>query len=210
VLRTTEAVWSTGSELIAGQNNWVIAGSSNIPSEWTGTITGTDPGFVDAASSDFHLAMASPAVDQGASSLSGPPGYDFPSPLATPAYHPPLHAIEAPGAAVPRPVVGTIDIGAYEYGVGSGGIGGSAGASSGGTSSGGTSSGGTSSGGSGNASSGGSGNASTGGGMKSSDSGNDSGCGCEVPGSRGSGSPIGLLIAAFAFGACSRTRRRRR
>jgi hypothetical protein len=32
----------------------------------TGGLVGVDPGFVDAASSDYHLGMGSPAIGAGA------------------------------------------------------------------------------------------------------------------------------------------------
>ncbi len=175
LVRTVEANWTTGSALFAGSNNWVKTGSTNEPSDWTGTITGDDPGFVDFASLDVHALATSPLVDQGASSLSGPPGYDFPSPLFPPGFEPPLHAAIAPGQAIARGTVGAIDIGAYEYGSstrGSGGGGGTAGSSTGGSSTGGSSTGGSSTGGS---SSGGT----SGSGAKDSSS-DDGGCGCRT------------------------------
>jgi hypothetical protein len=132
VLRTTEASWSSGSSQIAGSKNWVKTGSTNLPSQWTGTLMGADPGFVDQASLDIQLAAGSSVIDQGAGTMNGPPGYAFPLPLAVPLYHPPLHALLAPGSAEARPVAGANDPGAYEYGATSGSGGAGAGGDAGG------------------------------------------------------------------------------
>jgi hypothetical protein len=198
LVRTTEAVWSTGSALIAGSNNWVITGSSNAPTEWTGTVTGADPGFAAYASYDLTPTASSPLVDAGASSTSGPPGHDFPSPLAAPTSEPPKHQLEALGAAKARASVGTIDIGAYEYGTPSGGSGGSGGGASGGTA--GNATGGSATGGTG-------GTAPGTGGAKASGSGDDGGCGCRAN-SSGCGGGLGLL-SLLALGALYRRARRR-
>ena len=40
--------------MVGGDRNWVTTGSTNVPPEWTGTMTGTDPGFVDAAALDLR------------------------------------------------------------------------------------------------------------------------------------------------------------
>ena len=132
LVRTTEANWSTGSALIAGSNNWVATGASNVPAEWVGTLQGAEPGLIDLPGNDPRPLPGSPLIDAGATTTAGPPGYPFPSPLGAPAFHPPLGAIEATNTAQARPQVGSLDIGAYEYGTGSpGGSGGSAGTSGG-------------------------------------------------------------------------------
>jgi hypothetical protein len=116
ILRTAEADWTTGSAQIAGQKNWVTTGST-VPTQWTGTLLGTNPGFL--AANDYRLADTSPLRDQGTTSApGGPPGFPFPGPLYPPAFVPPLHAQSS--SATARPVVGTIDIGAYEHGGGGG------------------------------------------------------------------------------------------
>lgn len=114
IVRTTEADWSTGVELIAGSNNWIVSGSSDIPSQWMGTVVGNDPGFMDYSNSDPRPDVGSTLLDAGSSVLSGPPGYSFPSPLFPPVKHPPLYQIEDFGSAQARPSNSTIDIGAYE------------------------------------------------------------------------------------------------
>jgi len=115
IVRDVEATWTSGPQ-IAGTNNWVFTGSSFVPSQWTGTITATNPGFTDAVSNDYSPTATSALVSAGATTTSGPTGFAFPSPLANPLFHPPRRALLAPGAAAARPTEGTIDIGAYERG----------------------------------------------------------------------------------------------
>jgi hypothetical protein len=116
IMRTVDANWTTGSEVIAGSNNWVQTGSTNLPSQWTGTLTGADPGFADLASGDLRPAAGSPLIDHGNDAPQDPPGYPFPAPLFPPAFQPPLHALETPGEAAVRVIDGPIDVGAFEYG----------------------------------------------------------------------------------------------
>ncbi len=113
--RTVEAVWADG-EIIVGTNNWVENGASNVPTDWTGTIMGDDPGFVDLATFNVQPVETSPLVNAGNPSTSSPAGHEIPNPLAVPLYMPPLHGPLAPSTASPRPATDTIDIGAYEYG----------------------------------------------------------------------------------------------
>ena len=120
VFRDAEAAWVSG-QLIGGSNNWLQSGAMDIPSQWTGTVTGASPGL---STDDFPQA-GSPVIDAGDPSPQPIPGHAVSNTLAAPLFHPPVHALEALGAAVARPVVGTIDIGAYEYGMGSMGTGGS-------------------------------------------------------------------------------------
>jgi len=53
-MSTGEAIWSAG-EQIAGSNNWVMSGSTNIPTQWTGTLSGSDPLFTNAAGGDYSM-----------------------------------------------------------------------------------------------------------------------------------------------------------
>jgi MYXO-CTERM domain-containing protein len=126
IVRMVEANWSTGSPLIAGSNNWISSGASNLPAQWTGTLEQTSPGLIDLHGNDPRPAAGSPLIDAGATTTSGPPGYPFPLPLGAPAFLPPLHAVEPVGTALARPQVGTIDIGAFEYGASTGAGGSSA------------------------------------------------------------------------------------
>jgi hypothetical protein len=115
ILRTAEAVWKSGPQ-IAGSNNWVTTGSSS-PAQWTGTLTGSSPGFTNAAGGDYSPAAGSPLLDAGNDVLSGPSGYPFPDPLFPPAFQPP-GTPGVFGSPNPRPVDQRIDIGAYERGSG--------------------------------------------------------------------------------------------
>jgi len=114
LLREVEAEWVRG-RLVSGTNNWVSTGSTNVPTEWTGTLMGADPGLVEiddlAALDPGPASMSSAVVDNG---LAPPPAFataPFPSPLDVPTTSP-LHA----AGSLPRALVGTIDRGAYEFG----------------------------------------------------------------------------------------------
>jgi hypothetical protein len=120
IMRTVEALWTTGAEVIAGEDNWVQTGSTQVPSEWTGTITGGDPGFADLTGGNVRPASGSPLYNTGTDSPSGPPGFSFPSPGFPPAFEPPDGRLIQPGTAVPRVGNGVIDIGAFEYDAASG------------------------------------------------------------------------------------------
>ncbi len=114
IMRTAEANWSTGSELIAGANNWVRSGALNVPSQWTRTLSGADPGFANLAGGDLRPAAGSPLIDAATADPPSPPGFPFPSPLFPPAWHPPAGTPLPPGGALPRPDAGALDIGAFE------------------------------------------------------------------------------------------------
>jgi len=115
--RDVEAEWAAGTELIAGSNNWVPTSAINVPSQWTGTVSGTDPGFIDpAGTGDLRPGAGSPLVNAGTGAPSGPPGYPFPDPIFPPAFHPPAGELEEAGTARVRPADGRIDIGAFERG----------------------------------------------------------------------------------------------
>jgi hypothetical protein len=81
MVRMVEANWSSGNAVISGSNNWVADGASNVPASWNGTITGTDPGFADAAAFDFRPIASSVLVDAGSATTADPSGYDFPNAL---------------------------------------------------------------------------------------------------------------------------------
>ncbi|MBL9108017.1 MAG: hypothetical protein JNM74_02050, partial [Myxococcales bacterium] len=113
--RETELQWVSGRR-VAGANNWITTGTTNIPEGLTGTIFGTDPGFVDLAKRDVRLKAESPLVDKGAATTARTDAYAIPRPLAKPTHTPPLRVLPALGKATVRASVGAIDIGAYEYG----------------------------------------------------------------------------------------------
>ncbi|GEM_PF-634637 len=112
MMRTVEAGWVHDTAVIAGSNNWVYSGAINVPSQWTGTIFGTDPGFADYSSGDVRPATGSPLVNAGNPAPASIPGMGFPSPTWPPSFQPPLR--QAATAAAVRPAVAMIDIGAFE------------------------------------------------------------------------------------------------
>lgn len=120
MLREVEAVWVAG-RVVGGDRNWVTSGSQNVPPEWTGTITGTNPGFVNFSALDLRPSATAPIRDVGPADTTSPPGHPFPSPLFPPALTPPQHSPAAPGTALARPGDGALDAGAYEFGTGAGG-----------------------------------------------------------------------------------------
>ena len=116
VVRTSDAKWSTGRELISGANNWIPKGSTSVPSGWQGTLVGTDPMFENLGELDLRPSAQSPLRDAAApmQALAAPPSYAFPRPRADLGFQPPRRAIG------PRKLVrasdGKPDIGAYEGG----------------------------------------------------------------------------------------------
>lgn len=113
--RETELTWVSGQR-VAGTNNWMSQGTTNIPAGIGGTIFGTDPGFVDFAKRDVRLREGSPLVDKGAAMTARTDGYAIPRPLAKALFTPPLRVLASVGKASARVEVGAIDIGAYEFG----------------------------------------------------------------------------------------------
>lgn len=114
MVRSVEAQWETGNELIAGSHNWIVQGTYNIPTQWIGTITGTSPGFKDFAMLDLQPGSGSELINHANPSPAGSPGFEFPGPLFPPTLHPPQRMVEMPGSAVLRPDDAQLDIGAYE------------------------------------------------------------------------------------------------
>ncbi|OGJ89558.1 MAG: hypothetical protein A2487_14585 [Candidatus Raymondbacteria bacterium RifOxyC12_full_50_8] len=112
VTRTVEALWASGSAVLAGSNNWVATGSSNVPAAWTGTQTGSTPGFLGI--DDFRLGSGSACINQGIAMPQTISGHEFPSSAFPPAYEPPLRTAVLPGEEVARLQVDAIDMGAYE------------------------------------------------------------------------------------------------
>jgi hypothetical protein len=114
VMRTVEANWTTGSALIAGRNNWVHNGSTQVPVEWSASVFGDDPGFTNLAALDLRPAAGSPLIDGGVMEPSGSPGFEITSPLHPPVFLPPAHSLLPVGAARGRSTDAQIDIGAIE------------------------------------------------------------------------------------------------
>jgi len=113
VTRTVEAEWTDGEQMV-GTDNWVTTGSTNIPSGWTGTLTGSDPGFSDLPANDLLPAPGSPLLDHAEADLPTHPDFPFPEPLPVPRTHPPGHSVPDPGDPLPRPFDCRLDIGALE------------------------------------------------------------------------------------------------
>ncbi len=113
LVRTAEAVWLSG-EVIGGQNNWVHSDLTAVPSQWTGTLRGTDPSFAGFAGNNLRPAAGSPLLNAGTGAPQSPQGHPFPSPLFPPAYEPPVAIFASPDSAVARASHGIVDIGAFE------------------------------------------------------------------------------------------------
>jgi hypothetical protein len=113
LVRTAEAGWS-GGEVISGRNNWVHTDLTAVPQQWTGTLTGADPGFENVDTHDLKPAPGSPLVHAGTAFPESPAGHAFPDPLFPPEFEPPLRKLPGPGAVLPRPSDGSLDIGAFE------------------------------------------------------------------------------------------------
>jgi chitodextrinase len=113
VFDDSEANWVSGRR-VSGANNWVHSGA-NFPAEWTGTITGTDPGLTDIANNQFWPLTGSVVINEGTMTMTSPEGSPFPNPLAIPIFHPPEGILIPVGTAYPRPNDGELDIGAFEY-----------------------------------------------------------------------------------------------
>lgn len=112
--RVVEADWTAGQPTFAGSNNWITTGATNVPAGLAGTLTGTDPGFLDFARRDLRPAAASPLRNAANPSPLG--SLPFPDPHFPPAFGPPTGVHGA--APLPRPQAGALDIGAYEEGSG--------------------------------------------------------------------------------------------
>ena len=208
----TEFMWVNGTN-IAGSNNLVMNGATNVPSQWNGTVNSASAGLVNLTSDPRPIA-GSPVVGAGKATPAGPAGFPFPNGLWPPAFHPPLQALIPAGSAAARPSDAAIDIGAFELGgattgtggaAGGGGSAGGAGASgtAGTTGAAGSGSAGTSGTGARGGAGGGAGAAGATGGTGSSSSG---GCSCTV--ADGSAPPA-LLAGALLMLVGARRRSRR-
>jgi hypothetical protein len=114
VLNTDNVVWATSAALIAGSNNWIQTGAGMVPAQWSGTIFGSAPGFINPVAYDLHPAIASALLDSATGTPTGVPAHDYPGPIFPPIYQPPSRSAILPGTAAPRPMSGALDIGAYE------------------------------------------------------------------------------------------------
>ena len=80
IMQTKEVRWTHGRPLIAGHNNFVTAGSTSLPLQWSGTLRGADAKLTNPAAFDMRPAEGSPLRNAAAASPTGVSGYDFPSP----------------------------------------------------------------------------------------------------------------------------------
>lgn len=60
---------------VDGQANWVTSGTGAL-TKLTATLTGSDPGFVNAAAKDYTLAASSPCLGKAAS-IAGLPDHEY-------------------------------------------------------------------------------------------------------------------------------------
>ncbi len=100
--RAVEAEWSLGRR-VAGSNNWIRQGATVVPAEWSGTTSGSSPGFANASTGDFQPVAGSPMLDAGNAAPISPIAWPFPSPTLLPTLLPPQRRATAAGAALARP-----------------------------------------------------------------------------------------------------------
>ncbi len=112
VIRTAEE--AAPPAVHAGQNNWVASNATGLRAEWTGTVTGTSPGFANLGAWNLTPVVDGAIHDAGVLPTSGPPGASFPNPLPAPLFHPPVRTVGLPGSEQARPSAPPIDIGASE------------------------------------------------------------------------------------------------
>ena len=100
--------------VLYGSNNWISTGMTGIPTPWTGTIAGADPGFDAPASYDYRLAASSPLVGAGTTDTAATGSLAFVDPLLLPAFNPPERRLIPVGSAEARTFDGKPAIGAFE------------------------------------------------------------------------------------------------
>ncbi len=93
---------------ISGSNNWAQA-TANVPATFSGTVRGSDPGFINRAGLNLHLTAASACRNQGSSVLSYLDGTGLPH-SGIPAFEYVNHLQNRA-----RRADGQLDLGAYEY-----------------------------------------------------------------------------------------------
>src|SRR3982751_306821 len=76
IVLETRVRWVAG-RVSTGTNNWVPTGSALIPTAWTGTLFGTNPGFANIATYDVHPIATSPLVNAGNTNPPSPAGHPF-------------------------------------------------------------------------------------------------------------------------------------
>ena len=114
LIRTVEA---SPLPAVYGTHNWVMTGSAN-PAGWTGTITGTVPGFASSSAMDYRPTTGAAVLDKGQANPAAFAGHAFINPLGTPAFE---TARNATSTLARRTGSDAIDLGAFE-GPGTGGV----------------------------------------------------------------------------------------
>ncbi len=117
IIREVEAIWLNGSTQIVGDRNWIEDGSSFIPAGFSASLVGADPGFADLGALNLTPAAASPLVN-AAVLTPQVAGFEISNPLAVPASLPPSAPPLEIGGELPRPMIGSLDVGALENGAG--------------------------------------------------------------------------------------------
>lgn len=112
ILDESGAIWVSGRQ-VSGSNNWASNGATNLPSEWSGTVQGADPGFMNFSVLDFRLTATSVLLNGGNINPMSKVNYVFPSPLLLPAEVPAGRAVGY-GGIRSRSSSAVISIGAFE------------------------------------------------------------------------------------------------
>ena len=112
-LRTDRVKWTRGKPLIIGSHNYIPQGATQVPSQLTDTLSGTDPKLANLANFDLRPAKGSPLIAAGTAALKTHPDAAFPRPLITALFHPPQRKL---GAPLGRPPTGKLDVGAFAAG----------------------------------------------------------------------------------------------
>ncbi|MFK7956161.1 MAG: hypothetical protein AB8B96_08700 [Lysobacterales bacterium] len=117
MVREVEAIWLGGNTTITGSGNWIESGSTFLPSGFSNTRQGGDPGFENISALDLRPAAGSSLVDAAAATQT-PPGFDISSPLSVPVQHPPADvifgALQPTFTPIARPLNNVLDVGALE------------------------------------------------------------------------------------------------
>ncbi|MBN2709433.1 MAG: T9SS type A sorting domain-containing protein [Calditrichaceae bacterium] len=114
ILRQAEADWKNG-EQISGSNNYLENGLTDVPDQWTGTITGSEEVFADLDNNNLFPAPGSLIINQANPAPVSETGFEFINPLFPPVYLPPSGAAVSIGAESLRAIDEKIDIGAFEF-----------------------------------------------------------------------------------------------
>jgi hypothetical protein len=107
LVRTVEA---SGTPAVFGSHNWATGGSP-IPTGWTGTVTGADPGFTAFDKLDLRPVAGSPLCNQGQMPPTAFAGHELPNPVGLAVGEP---ARDAVSSNPRRTGTDLVDIGAFE------------------------------------------------------------------------------------------------